>query len=53
MDTIEQRIEGVVDSILEDYRQQRDIDRLDALHHPDTDTVTEIITKLCRIVFPG
>ena len=53
MDTIEQRIEGVVDSILEDYRQQRDIDRLDALHHPDKDTVTEIITKLCRIVFPG
>ena len=53
MDTIEQRIEGVVDSILEDYRQQRDIDRLDALHHPDKDTVTDIITKLCRIVFPG
>ena len=53
MDTIEQRIEGVVDAILADYRQERDIDRLDALHHPDKDTVTDIITKLCRIVFPG
>ena len=53
MDTIEQRIEGVVDSILEDYRQQRDIDKLDALQHPDKDTVTDIIAKLCRIVFPG
>ena len=53
MDTIEQRIEGVVDSILEDYCQQRDIDKLDALQHPDKDTVTDIIAKLCRIVFPG
>ena len=53
MDTVEQRIEGVVDSILADYCQQRDIDKLDALQHPDKETVTDIIAKLCRIVFPG
>lgn len=53
MNRIEQRIEAVVDTILEDYRQQRDIDRMDFLSRPDKDVIIDIIEKLRRIVFPG
>ena len=53
MSPIEQQIEGIVDSILEDYRHGRDIDKLDPFVHPDKETVTDIIHKLIRIVYPG
>ena len=46
-------IEQVVDSILEDYRLGRDIDRLEKLRRPDKNTVIDIIEKLRRIIFPG
>ena len=51
--TIEQQMEGVVDSILEDYRHDRDIDQMDLFRHPDREIVTQIIEKLRRILFPG
>ena len=50
---IEQQIENVVDSILEDYKGGRDIDRIDLSRKPDKDAVIDIIDKLRRIVFPG
>ena len=50
---IEEKIEKVVDQILEDYRHDRDIDRMDILRQPDKDVVIDIIMKLRRIVFPG
>ncbi|MBQ8321360.1 MAG: serine acetyltransferase [Clostridia bacterium] len=53
MTPIENRIEQVVDSILEDYRSGRDIDRLEPLQCPDRDVIIDIIEKLRRIVFPG
>ncbi len=53
MPTVEQQIEGVVDAILEDYRQERSIDKVDLFRHPDKDVVIDIIGKLRRIVFPG
>ena len=53
MTSIEQQIEGIVDSILEDYRQGRDIDRMEPFQHPDKDVVMDIIGKLRRIVFHG
>ena len=53
MTSIENRIEQVVDSILEDYRSGRDIDRLELLRCPDRDVIIDIIEKLRRIVFPG
>ncbi len=49
----EERIEQVVDAILEDYRGGRDIDKLEAYRRPDRDAVIDIIEKLRRIVFPG
>ena len=53
MATLEQQIENVVDTILEDYRQGRDIDRMEGSRQPDKDTIIDIIEKLRRIVFPG
>ena len=52
MSTIEQRIEQVVDSILSDYGQSRDIDRIELRQYPDKAVVTDIIEKLLRIVYP-
>ena len=53
MNVIEERIESVVDRILSDYSQGRDIDRMDLSRQPDKDIVLDIITKLRRIIFPG
>lgn len=53
MTSIESQIEGIVDNILEDYRHGRDIDRMDALCHPDKETIIDMIGKLMRIVYPG
>ena len=53
MDTIEKRIEGVMDSILEDYTHGRDIDRIDLFKQPDRDIIIDMIGKLRRIMFPG
>ena len=53
MTVIEQKIEGIVDSILSDYRSNRAIDRQDPFNHPDKDTVIDMIGKLMRIMYPG
>lgn len=50
---IEEKIEKVVDQILEDYCHSRDIDQMDMLRQPDKDVIIDIIGKLRRIVFPG
>ena len=50
---MEQQIEGIVDSILEDYRHGRDIDKLDNTCHPDKEIIIDMIGKLLRIVYPG
>ncbi len=52
MHRIEQQIENVVDAILDDYRHDRDIDKLDVFQQPDKDTIIEVIQKLYRIVYP-
>ena len=53
MSAIEQQIEGVVDSILEDYRNGRDIDKMNLFRQPDREIVNDMIRKLLRIVYPG
>ena len=53
MNTIEQKVERLVDSILADYGQGRDIDKIDLFRHPDKAVITDMIKKLLRIVYPG
>lgn len=53
MTPIEEQIESVVDTILEDYCHARSIDKLDPFVHPDKETVIDMIGKLLRIAYPG
>ena len=53
MTPFEKEIESLVDTILVDYKGQRDIDKLELYRQPDRDVVIDIIEKLRRIVFPG
>ena len=53
MSKLEQQIEQVVDTILADYGQDRDIDRMEYHRQPDKDKLIDMIAKLRRIVFPG
>ena len=53
MHTYEEKIEAVVDAILQDYKGGRDIDKIEQHRQPDKDVVIDIIEKLRRIVFPG
>ena len=53
MSKLEQQIEQVVDTILADYHQDRDIDKMEYYRQPDKDKLIDIVEKLRRIVFPG
>ena len=53
METMEQKIELLVESILLDYQKGRDIDRIDHTSHPDKDVIVDMTGKLMRILYPG
>ena len=53
MSQIEQKVEALVENILQDYQKGRDIDRLDHAQHPDKDVIVDMTAKLLRIVYPG
>ncbi len=53
MNPIETQMEGIVDTILEDYRHGRDIDKMDCHCHPDKEVIVDMIGKLLRIVYPA
>ena len=53
MNVIEAQMQTIVDNILEDYSQGRDIDKIDLFRHPDKAVITDMIHKLIRIVYPG
>lgn len=46
-------IEDVVELILSDYKNQRDIDKMTSLDQPDQEAIIDIMNKLLRIIFPG
>ncbi len=53
MPPVNEQIEQVVDLILEDYRGNRDIDKMESSRLPDREVVEQLIQELRRIVFPG
>ena len=53
MTPIESQIEGIVDSILEDYRHGRAIDKMSPKCDPDKEIIIDMIGKLLRIVYPS
>ena len=50
---INQEIGSIVSSILDDYKLNRDIDKIAVFNQPDQEKIISITTKLQRILFPG
>ena len=50
---MQKSMEQAVEAILEDYRSERTIDKMDVLRRPNRDAIIENIKKLRRILFPG
>lgn len=50
---IESEINGIVSEILEDYKNERFIDKIELFHQPDKDVIVDIVHKLLKIVYPG
>lgn len=50
---IEREVENIVEFILEDYKNGKDIDRINVFDKPEKAKVIEIVNKLSQIVFPG
>ena len=46
-------IADIVNLILNDYSNGRDIDNMDIYNQPDRDAVKDIVIKLIRIIYPG
>lgn len=52
-DVIGDNMGHIMDVVMSDYANGRDIDRMDIGNVPDRDAVIDIIRKMLRIVFPG
>lgn len=50
---LEGNINYLVDKIMADYQQGRDIDVVEEFMHPDKDDIVKIIYQLRNIIFPG
>ena len=55
MDEKERRkeVEEIVELVLNDYGQDRDIDKMDIFKQPDRVVVEDIVRKMMRVLFPG
>jgi serine O-acetyltransferase len=51
--TIESEIKQIVSEILDDYRKERAVDKIDIFNQPDKNEVIEIVEGLLQIVYPG
>ncbi len=46
-------LDVIVNNILNDYKNNRDIDALDVFNQPNKDTIIDITNKCLKILFPG
>lgn len=50
---IEEKIECIVNNLLKDYRDDRDINKIELFNQPDRVKVVEMLDKLMKIIYPG
>lgn len=50
---LENRINDLVTNLLNDYNQERTIDKINTFDHPDKEAIIEILDKLRKIIYPG
>ena len=48
-----QRIEGIVKRILDDFGDDRAINKTDLCNEPDKTAIIDVIDKLMKILYPG
>lgn len=53
INSIEKEIKGIVADILDDYQNERGIDKIDLFGQPDKEIIIDIVQKLIKIVYPG
>lgn len=53
MSSMENKIDKIVEKILEDYKDDRFINTVEVFDQPDKDAVIDITKKMLKIVFPG
>lgn len=51
--TFETEINKIVATILEDYKKERVTNRTDLFDQPDPNVVTDILSKLTKVIYPG
>ena len=51
--TMNQKINALVDSLMEDYKGGRTIDEIKMFEYPDKDIVIDILEKIKIIIYPG
>lgn len=52
-DLLDKDMKAIVDEIIADYGNNRDIDNMNVFEQPDQEVVEEIINELLMILFPG
>lgn len=53
MSRIDKSINNIVDELLKDYEDDRNINRVESFSQPDTEVIKGIISKLFMIIYPG
>ena len=53
MELYEEKVTGVVESILADYQKGRDIDKMAIFNQPDPQVIREIVHSMLKIIYPG
>lgn len=52
-DNIDEKINNLVDTLMNDYSEGKTIDEIKLFEYPNRDTVVDILEKLRKIVYPG
>lgn len=50
---IKKELDGVIDGIMDDYGENKFIDKTDIFNQPDKKAIVDILHKLQQIIFPG
>lgn len=53
MINMEKELSGILNEIINDYSEQKFIDKVDISNQPDKEAIIDILTKLQQIIFPG
>jgi serine O-acetyltransferase len=53
INSVEEKLNGVIENILNDYSRGRVIDKMDVFNQPDKEIIVDVMGKLQNVIFPG